>query len=242
MFSRRLIVVLSLLAFTLAAWQPTPAAAQFGALKDKIKKKAQDTVGKKPTASGENAASEDSTPREAPGTITPERIDSFLLGLQAEVAQKRAAQKVLGPIKSVEEYGKCKMEALMGADGAALLEKHQKGMENGDAKTLQLYADDIKALAFKHCGRDPEDTAFRDSLQHTIDVAGITASGMEDYQYGLFKERVGVFFAHGGAKAKPGADFTFKESNGLSYQWKAAEVDAMLARAKELEPLLKELL
>lgn len=242
MFPRRLFVLFTVLAVTLAAWHPTPAAAQLGSLKDKLKKKAQETVGKKPAAASESASSDDSAPREVPGTITPERIDSFLLGLQAEVAQKRAAQKVLGPMKSVEEYGKCKMEALMGSEGAALLEKHQKGMENGDAKTLQLYADDIKALAFKHCGRDPEDTAFRDSLQHTIDVAGITASGMEDYQYGLFKERVGVFFAHGGAKAKPGADFTFKESNGLSYQWKAAEVDAMLAKAKELEPLLKELL
>lgn len=179
--NRRSFAIGQLLALMVAALAfTTPASAQFGALKKKLKgEAAQKAVEKAAGEAGADAPAAPGAPSEtgaAPaggGTIvlTPEVVDRYLAALKARVATREAAKKEDTPYanylraKAAYDVAKPKCEAAyqpglqrLAADQkkmdkySAMTEKLAAAQGRQDQAAAQIYADSAMAIVDPSCG------------------------------------------------------------------------------------------
>jgi hypothetical protein len=228
------LTILVLTAISLAS----PATAQFGGLKKKIKKAAgqEDTRG---------AAAADPTPAQGGSVVlTPDVVDKLILGLKADQAEREAAAKEDTPYgryqKSVQAYREAgpKCEAGRQAWAAkgntkeieranALLEKSMAAQQKQDYKTAQLYQDSLSLLqGGPSClVKRPEQPDSFYQWQRELDVRGqqaaVKASGLSAGEYAMAQERAMMLL-------RDGAPSDASES----------EKKAVMEKKAQLQPLL----
>ena len=231
---RRPAVVVRLALATLAAVGiATPASAQIGRLKNKVKV----------TATQEAAA-----PGEQPGMIvlTEDVVSQLLAGLKAGQAERAAATKEDTPFGRYKKAEAAYAEARPKCEAAqqtfpqraagnkkmldkysALTEKMIKAQEKGDMKTMVIYQDSAMAMQDPSCTvKEPERPKDYYQAQREMDVRAekqaAQASGFSPAEFAMVKERA-IAIIQG---ATPPGDAS------------PAEKAAVSAKSAELKPLL----
>jgi hypothetical protein len=227
------LVILGITAVALA----TPASAQFGGLKKKVKK-----------ATGEETSAPAADPTPAAGgsvVLTPDVVNKLITGLQAGEAEREKAahsdDNSYGRYQKAERaytdaQAKCEANrqawAMKGnakeADKAnALIEKALKAQEKQDYKTAQIFQDSVSLLqgGTSCLVKQPERPADYYEAEREIDVrvqkAALTGSGLGAGEYAMAQERTMAIL-------RSGAPSDVSES----------EKAAVTAKKGELEPLL----
>ncbi len=242
---RRLPAIAQLVMATLAALViATPASAQFGAIKKKVKAKTGQEESR-------GAAAAAQAPAEGPddgGTIvlTPDLVDQLIIGLKAGMVEREAAAKADTPYgrykKAQAAYAaaqpKCEAgkqsfpqraagnEKMM-AKYTALTEKMLAAQEKGDYKLMAVYQDSAMAMQDPSClVKQPEQPEEYYDTVREIDSRAepleAKAAGLSFRDMAVAKERaIGIALGHSlGAEASP------------------SEKAAVTARSAELYPLL----
>src|SRR4051812_45972162 len=227
------LAILAIVAVTLA----TPASAQFGGLKKKVKK-----------ATGEETSAPAADPSPAAGgsvVLTPDVVNKLITGLKAGEAEREKAahsdDNSYGRYQKAERaytdaQAKCEANrqawAMKGnakeADKAnALIEKALKAQEKQDYKTAQIFQDSVSLLqgGTSCLVKQPERPADYYEAEREIDVrvqkAALTGSGLGAGEYAMAQERTMAIL-------RSGAPSDVSES----------EKAAVTAKKSELEPLL----
>jgi hypothetical protein len=218
----------------------TPAAAQFGGLKKKLK-----------AATAPEAAKVDAPAAPAGGdggmvVLTADVVDQLLAGLKAGEADRQAASKEDTPygryMRARAEYATAKPKCeqaqqtfpnRMAAD-QKLMDKYQRLVDKmvdaqgkGDQRTAAIYTDSAMAMQDPSCvvaqPRQPDDYY---EAQRTIDSraerTAVKASGFSPSEFAQVRERAEAILRGG----TPPGDAS------------ASEKSAIAARAGELKPLL----
>jgi hypothetical protein len=227
------LALFAVIAITLA----TPASAQFGGLKKKLKK----------TTEGETQApAADPTPAAGGSVVlTPDVVNKLITGLKAgEAEREKAAQSDDNPYgryqKAQRAYtdaqAKCEANrqawAMKGnakeADKAnELIERSLKAQEKQDYKTAQMLQDSVSLLqGGPSClVKQPERPTDYYEAEREIDVraqkAAVTGSGLAAGEYAMAQERTIAIL-------RSGAPSDVSES----------EKAAVAAKKSQLEPLL----
>jgi hypothetical protein len=196
--------VLRVAMFTLAAFVlVTPASAQFGGLKKKIKK-----------ASGQEAPAADPTPAQGGSVVlTADVVSQLITGLKAGRAEREAAatsdDNAYGRYQKAERAyteGQAKCEANRQAwamkgnakesDKAnALIEKMLKAQEKQDSKLVQIYQDSVNLLqGGPSClVKKPDQPKDYYEAEREVEVRGeraaVKASGLSAGEYAMAQER-----------------------------------------------------
>ena len=231
---RRPAVVVRLALATLVALAiATPASAQIGRLKNKVKV----------TATQETPA-----PGEQPGMIvlTEDVVNQLLAGLKAGQAERAAATKEDTPFGRYKKAEAAYAEARPKCEAAqqtfpqraaanqkmldkysALTEKMIKAQEKGDMKTMVIYQDSAMAMQDPSCAvKEPERPKDYYQAQREMDVRAekqaAKASGFSPAEFAMVKERA-IAIIQG---ATPPGDAS------------PAEKVAVSAKSAELKPLL----
>jgi hypothetical protein len=222
----------------------TPAAAQFGGLKKKLKSTAgAETV--KPAAPDEARAA---TTGDAGGTVvlTADVLDQLVTGLKAGEAERQAAAKADTPYgkyqRAVAAYEiaqpKCQEgqqtfhtraasdEKLMDRY-SAMVDKMVAAQTRGDQKMTVVYSDSAMAMQDPNCVvKQPEQPDDYYEAQRAIDgraeKTAIKSSGMSSSEFAQARERAEGLLRGG----TPPGDAS------------PSEKSAVAARAAELKPLL----
>jgi hypothetical protein len=216
----------------------TPAAAQFGGLRKKLKA----ATAPEATKAAEPAAAGDA------GTIvlTADVVDHLLAGLKAGEADRRAAAKEDTPYgrymtaKAAYETAKHKCEQAqqtfpnrMAAD-EKMMDKYQRLVDKmvdaqgkGDQRTAAIYTDSAMAMQDPSCvvkqPQQPDDFyEAQRSIDSRAEKTAIKASGFSSAEFGQVRERAEAILRGG---TPPG------DASG-------SEKSALAARAGELKPLL----
>jgi hypothetical protein len=232
-FSRVAIITLSALVLA------TPASAQFGGLKKKIKK---------PTGQEDSraaAAASDPTPAQGGSVVlTPDVVNQLITGLKAGRADREAAAKEDTPYGRnhkaqrayVEAQPKCEAgkQAFSQKADSKLMEKvnglNQKMLDaqsKQDYKLMQIYQDSsMLVLGGPSCTvRKPEQTNEYYASEREVEVrsekAAVKASGMSAGEFAMAQERA-MAILRGGAPTDVSQ----------------SEKTAVTAKKGELEPLL----
>jgi hypothetical protein len=238
---RTVLVVLVALAIT------TPASAQFGGLKKRLKGKAAEEGVSKAAGNAGDAPAENADAGSTGGTVvlSPEVVSQMLNGLKAGQAEREAAEKEDTPYgryrKAQAAYtaaeAKCAAahqafperaagDQKMLDKYSALIQKMSDAQAKQDYKLMQIYQDSAMAMMDPSCVvKKPEQPKDFYEAQRDIDVraerAEVQASGLSSGELSMAKERT---FAILQDAAPPG---------GAS----ADEKSAVAARAAELKPL-----
>jgi hypothetical protein len=223
----------------------SPASAQFGGLKKKIKAKAgQDTT--QPAGTSDPAAASAADPAGGTVVLTADVVDRMLAGLKAGQAERAAAAKEDTPYGRYEKgkaaYASAKptCEAAqatfpqraaanqkMADKYSALTEKMVKAQEKGDMKLMVIYQDSAMAMMDPSCVvKEPKQPDDYYEAQRAIDARAenqeLKTSGMSRSELAMAKERTTAILQ----SATPPGDAS------------AAEKSAVAAKASELKPLL----
>ncbi|HET6796497.1 MAG TPA: hypothetical protein VFH40_04985 [Gemmatimonadales bacterium] len=235
------LTVIAVIALALAS----PASAQFGGLKKKIKAKTGQEATTQPAGTSDQAAP---TSEPAGGTVvlTADVVDQLLAGLKAGQAERAAAAKEDTPYgrfqKGKAEYASAKptCEAAqatfpqraaanqkMSDKYSALTEKMVKAQEKGDMKLMVIYQDSAMAMMDPSCvvkePRQPDDYyEAQRAIEDRAENQEIKTSGMSRSELAMVKERATAILQN----ATPPGDAS------------AAEKSAVTAKASELKPLL----
>jgi hypothetical protein len=222
----------------------SPAAAQFGGLKKKLKAAAGSEAaaeGQKPAAQTPDAGAR------AGGSIvlTADVVDHLVVGLKAAKAARLAAQKEDTPngryLKASAAYDTAKttcQEAQrtfpnrmvanqkLSDRYSALVDKMVAAQTKGDAKLVQVYSDSAMAMQDPSCvvkqPTQPDDYYEAQRAADTrAEQEAVKASGLSAAEYSMALERAEAILRGG-----PPADVS------------ASETSAVSARASELKPLL----
>ena len=215
----------------------TPASAQFGGLKKKLKK-----------ATGEDTSATAADPTPAAGgsvVLTPDVVNKLIAGLKAgEVEREGAAQSddnSYGRYRKAERAyteGQAKCEANRQAwamkgnakeseKANALIEKMLKAQEKQDHKLMQIYQDSVNLLqGGPSClVKKPEQPRDYYEAEREIDQraekAAVKGSGLGAAEYAMAQERAMAIL-------RSGAPTDVSQS----------EKAAVMAKKSELEPLL----
>ncbi len=216
----------------------TSAAAQFGALKKKLKRQ--------PTADA-SAPAAPADPAASGGTIvlTDDVIERFVTGVKAGQAERdrarqentsygryERAQAEYATAKEKCELARQTFPQKMAADEklmdrySALTDKMVKAQERGDQRAVELYSDSASAMADPSCAvKEPKQPDDYYEAQRAVDARAdkqvAKASGFSQGELGLVLERV-----EGILRGTPPPDAS------------ASEKAAVSARAAELRSLL----
>ena len=229
----------------LLAIAPIPRLeAQIGGL---IKKKAAEAVKGKDGKSdqGKTVAKDDgpitSQFAKECGPVTPESIDKFYRGLQAEVAGREAYDRKLAGTKPDEEVNTCRGNETISAEGRAII---QRGLENGGStdyvmKQMEKNRQDLETHLLKKCGvgrSKVEQDKFKE--YDAARKAGISAAGVSPDCYDKLKEFV-LAFCKGltPAQQKVATEQGIKvpgQGSGVFWVFTADEAKAMFPRCGEL--------
>ncbi|MFL5473910.1 MAG: hypothetical protein ACJ8AM_16270 [Gemmatimonadales bacterium] len=227
------LAILAIAALTLA----TPASAQFGGLKKKVKKA---------TGGETQAPAADPTPAAGGSVVlTPDVVSKLITGLKAGEAEREKAvqsdDNSYGRYQKAERaytdaQAKCEANrqawAMKGnakeADKAnALMEKALKAQEKQDYKTAQIFQDSVSVLqGGSSClVKEPERPTDYYEAERAIEVrvqkAAVTGSGLTAGEYAMAQERTMAILRSG-----PPSDVS------------ESEKAAVTAKKSELEPLL----
>jgi hypothetical protein len=179
----------------LLAIVPAPRVeAQIGGL---IKKKAAEAVkGKDSKNDQAKTVAKDEGPitsqfEKECGPVTPETVDKFYRGLQAEIAGREAYDRKLAGTKPDEEVNQCRGNETISPDGIKIV---QRGLENGGTteyvtKQLEKNRQDLETYLLKKCGvgrSKVEQEKYKDL--DAARKAGISASGLSENCYDKLKE------------------------------------------------------
>ena len=213
----------------------TPASAQFGGLKKKLKKATGDTA----------APAADPTPAAGGSVVlTPDVINKLIAGLKAGEAERVAAAKedtpygryVQGKQAYTESVSKCEAGrqawAMKGDEkqvkkANALIEKSLAAGQKGDSKAMQMYQDSVSLLqGGPSClVKDPKQPDTYYEMQREIDIransAAVKGSGLGSGEFAMAQERTMAIL-------RAGAPSDVSES----------EKAAVTMKKTELEPLL----
>jgi hypothetical protein len=231
----------------------TPAAAQFGGLKKKLKAAA----GSKSTSQGEKAAGSGATPAtpaaQAPSggagggsvVLTAEVVDHLVAGLKAAKATRLAAQKEDTPYgrfqQAVTAYDTAKVKCQeaqrafpnrMAANQklsdrySALVDKMVNAQGKGDAKLTQVYSDSAMAMQDPSCVvKQPTQPNDYYDAQRAIDSRA-EQDAVSASGLSAAEYSMALERAEGILRGGPPADVS------------ASETSAVNARGADLKPLL----
>jgi len=226
----------------------SPAAAQFGGLKKKLKSAA----GQESTSEGAKKAGVSDAPaagnadaRGGTVVMTPAVVDQLIAGLKAQEAYREDAKKADTPygryLKAQQAYKdaqpKCDQEKQdfmkrlqtdekLQKQYQAIMDKMSAAMDKGDNKAAQEYQRQAAAMMAPSCLVEaPKQPDNMYEMERDIDAkaeeAGQKSSGLSQAEYAMARERgEGILYD----AAKP--DVSESEKN------------AVKAKAKELKPLL----
>lgn len=196
----------------------TPASAQFGGLKKKLKgQAAQEGVNKAATAAGAPAAPAEAANAAAPrgGTVvlTDDVVGQLLTGLRAGKAERDAAAKEDTPrskyLKAQAAYADAQSRCqaaqqtfplrMAGNDKLSnkyseLVDKMVAAQGKGDYKTVGIYQDSAMAMQDPSCTvKQPAQPDNYNDAQRDIDGRAekqeVKASGLSQSEYAMAKER-----------------------------------------------------
>jgi len=226
----------------------TPASAQFGGLKKKIKAKAQQEAVSKAAGAVAEPLAEGAAPGDRGGMIvlTADVVNQLLAGLKAGQAEREAAAKADTPFgryqkaKAAYAVAKPKCEAgqqafyQRAAASQKLIDKYDAlnkkmlaAQEKGDMKRMAVYQDSALAMQDPSCVvKDPEEPKDYYEAQRDLDSRAekqeIKASGLSAGDLAMVKERATAILQ--GATPPGGAS--------------PMEKSAVSAKSAELKPLL----
>jgi hypothetical protein len=246
---RRLAAIAPLAVATLVALMiATPASAQFGGLKKKLKAK----VGQEAVSKAAGAVSAPPAEGAAPGdrggmiVLTADVVNQLLTGLKAGQAEREAAAKADTPFgryqkaKAAYAVAKPKCEAAQqifyqrAAASQKLIDKYDAlnkkmlaAQEKGDMKRMAVYQDSALAMQDPSCiVKDPEQPKGYYEAQRDLDSRAekleVKASGFSPGDLAMVKERATAILQ--GATPPGGAS--------------PMEKSAVSAKSAELKPLL----
>jgi hypothetical protein len=219
-----------------AATLATPASAQFGGLKKKLKK-----------ATGEDTSAHAADPTPAAGgsvVLTPDVVNKLIAGLKAGEAERKAAAKEDSPYGRYQQAKRAYTESVTKCEAGrqawaqkgdekqvekanTLIEKSLAAGQKGDSKTMQMYQDSVNLLqGGPSClVKDPKQPENYYGMQRDIDVransAAVKGSGLSAGEFAMAQERSMAIL-------RSGAPSDVSES----------EKSAVMAKKSELEPLL----
>jgi hypothetical protein len=226
----------------------TPAAAQFGGLKKKLKAEAASEGAKQAGVSdvpGANAAAGKAGAAGGSVVLTPEVVDQMLAGLKAQQAYRENAQTADTPYgrynKASEAYetarAKCEAghqaflnrmasdEKLL-AQYSEMVNKMTDAMGRGDSAAVERYQHESQMLEDPSCAvkqpQQPDDyyQSKRD-IDSKAEQEGLKKSGLSQAEYAMALER-----GEGILRNSPPPDASESETKAVN------------ARAAELKPLL----
>ena len=237
----RSVLVGSMAALAMSIACTTPASAQFGALKRKLKRPAASDA----SAAAAPAAAADPAGNGGTIVLTEDVIGRLVTGLKAGKAERERARQENTPYSRYEraqvEYAaakeKCELarqtfpqkmaanEKLMDKYNA-LVDRMVKAQERGDQRAVELYSDSAAAMTDPSCVvKQPTQPDDYYDAQRAIDARAekqvTKESGFSQSELGLVLERV-----EGILRGGPPPDASESEKAAVS------------ARAAELRPLL----
>jgi len=234
----------------LAAAVPVSASAQVGGfLKKKMKEKVEQTVGGADTASANRAVSA-AVPGSGPVfnewvlEITPDILDRLEKALAAEAAAREANARGLGKVLSAEEYQSCKERAIGSPEGqklsqesvrligeATTQEQMQRAMEEMNTR--------LEAFMEPRCGLEPyKAQQVEVELARRVNTAAEEASGLNDHQLSILKERILPLCTETGITDADGVRIPTEDST-IFYVYSPGEVEALRPRCGTLAKALQ---
>lgn len=182
------------LASLLAVLHGHQAQAQIGGL---IKKKAAEAVKGKDGKSdqGKTVAKDDgpitSQFEKECGPVTPDAIEKFLKGLQAEAAGRDAYDRKLAGTKPNEEVNACRGKETGSSEAMQII---QRGLANGGTteyvqKTMEQNRLDLEKYLVKKCGEPASKYEYDKTKEYeAAQKAGENAAGLNHDCYNKLKE------------------------------------------------------
>ena len=175
------------------------------------------------------------------GPITPEAIDNFYRGLQAEAAGREAYDRKLAVTKPDEDVNQCRGKETISPEGMALI---QRGLMNGGTtdyvqKQLEKNREDLEKHLLQKCGVGRSKIEQDRSKEYdAARKAGIGASGLSDECYDKLKE-FALAFCKGlsPAQQKLATEQGIKvpgQGSGIFWVFTADEAKAMFPRCGDL--------
>jgi hypothetical protein len=235
--------VVTLVALALA----TPASAQFGGLKKRLKgKAAEEGAARGVEAAGGAPAETDPGANGGTVVLTPDVVNQLLGGLKAGQAEREAAAREDTPYGGYKKAEAAYAEAKPKCEAAqqtfpqraagnqkmldkysTLTEKMVDAQSKQDYKLMQIYQDSAMAMQDPSCVvKKPEEPKDLYQAQRDIEVraekAEIKASGLSAGELAMAKERATAILQGG----TPPGDASSSEKSAVS------------AKAAELKPLL----
>jgi hypothetical protein len=222
----------------------TPAHAQFGALKDRLKKKVVEAVAKPkgddsaPASTSANAeTSEEREPVVLP--LNDANLTRFEKGADSLRVVGAWAKKKLATVKSAADGEACENEFATTDEYIRIMTRLS---EATDPKAIEAIGDTLKIALHHHCGYTMGDAEYVDPIMKAPQKAAAKAAGMTDEQFAIMLERMTPFFSDGGLKASANAPFKLAYDKYHSLAYTAEEVAALQAHAAKLQAMIKSLL
>lgn len=240
----------------------TPAQAQFGRLKDAIKKKAVDAAataaGVKDSSSGSSASSGSSSGSGARTTVsasaagrtssiyssrviemTPDVLDRFTQALNAEAAHGKEAKAAEAKLLKADKLTDCRVHLYQtSAERQRMQKDYEAAMQKQDMASIQKATIEISAFENEHC---PAWSPNAVQALHKLPPEVLTSANLTAGQYAVLKERIVPF-----CKLAPTANENGARIQGsghdVFYAYSAAEVNALQPRCKTIMPVLQPLL
>jgi hypothetical protein len=228
---RRSFLVLPLVLTTLLC-AVAPAPAQIGGLVRRAKTAITD-----PKASTESAA-----PRIKPEEqLTPEHLDAFSKGLDAEEAVRKEAARQAAKMKTPKEYQSCMIAMMQSADYQKVMTTYTDEIEKAAGKNdeslraTERYGENLKALSAAKCGPNPDEAGSQWAAKTAAaaEAGGAKAAGVTTVLYAQWKERVVPFCNLPASKRGSGV------VRAEGYAYLAAESEALAPRCGALMPKIK---
>lgn len=125
------------------------------------------------------------------GPVTPDGVDKFLKGLQAEIAGRQAYDNKLAGTKPDAEVNACRGSETIGPESIAII---QRGLQNGGTtdyvqKQMEKNREDLEKLLTKKCGEPQSKYIYDKSKEYdAARKAGAAAAGVKEECYDKLKE------------------------------------------------------
>ena len=228
----------------LAGVVPRPVESQIGGF---IKKKAGDI------AKGKEAEADKGTTSKADscGPITPQKVQDFLRGLQAEGAARNEFDSRVAREESSRAESEPRIKACR--DGEAGGQTFQKMMTEGftganapsSPAAVQAQMDKNKAkyeeYLDKKCGKVPPRTSYDPGdTYRKAHADGAKEAGMSEFCYDVLADRVIAFCKLPKDQQKAAADKGLRVEKTREWLFTADEAKALQAHCDELMPALKK--
>jgi len=234
----------------LAGVVPASASAQVGGL---IKKKVKEKVVQ--TGGPETAAASPAAPEAVPGSgpvfnsyvleITPELLDRLEKALAAEAATREENARRIGKVLPEEEYDRCEQDAIRSAEGQKMSEESVRLLEAAKtdeqvSQAMEEMGKRLEAFMEPRCGLEPSKAERLGSeLAPRVDTAAEQASGLNDRQLSILKERIlPLCTATQAAAGSEGARIPTEDST-IFYVYSPGEVEALRPRCGTLVKALQ---